>query len=322
MTISNFNTAIVVNQFINPMIIATPVRDMIAAMFADQYSIPFNHGNTLVTVRFQQLPPAVVAIQPEDLVGAPPQQLNRDLITTSLSEYQQAVAITTRFLMQDELPWLAEAAERISVSLREGMDLNYYAAITGSASEYNCRYGVNGDTPTESTTQDYLEIEAALSANSAALVSQIYQGSKQFGTTPVQPAYFVAINNALSPIIAAFQGFTYTANYPIESESRAPSEYGSFNRFRFFRSPNVPVLPKASALGNDVFQSIVGGANAYCGVSLSEEGLQTLYRPPEYGNNPYGIYATIGSRVFWGASITQNTWILNVLSTGGATQVF
>ena len=73
---SNFNTANVINQIIAAKILVTPTRDMIASMFAEPFTTPYNSGAQLVLTRFQQLPPVLTATGG----GAQPPPPQHDLI--------------------------------------------------------------------------------------------------------------------------------------------------------------------------------------------------------------------------------------------------
>jgi N4-gp56 family major capsid protein len=320
MTVSNFNTPNVIQQFLSPLILQTPTRDMIAGMMAQELVLPYNHGNQILVTRFQQLPPAVTAV-PYGSPGPTPLTLKRDVITVALSLYAVGIFFDTRLIMSDELPWLASGASRIAVSIREGQDINFYAAITASASQYKCKYGVNGDNPTEVTLNDFLEVYSALKTASAPMVTEIIPGDLQFNTVPVQECFFALMNPVIAPSLYTMQGFIPTANYPIKESERSPSEFGSVQAFRFWQSSNVPISPNASALGNQVVSTIIGGAKPYGGAYLDGNSMTTLYRPPEF-SNAYGLQVSLSCSLFFGAEVLQNTWIVNMLSTGTATSVF
>jgi N4-gp56 family major capsid protein len=317
---SNFNTANVVNQIIAAKILVTPTRDMIASMFSEPFTTPYNSGAQLVLTRFQQLPPVLTATgggaQPP-----PPQQLIRDIIPIVIQRYCNSVVLDTQLVMQDELPWVAVAAERTAVAMRLGNDLQYYNALRSNASVYNCKYGVNGDTPTEITKTDMLEVYAALVYASAPQVTSILPGHDMFGTAPVNACYVAMINPAIVPTLYQISGFAASGAYPVMSSERSPSEFGFLDFFRYWQSANVPILYQSSSQGNDVAITFCVGAKAYAGAFLDADSIQTIYRDPLFSNQNATL-VTVGCNLYFGCGITQNTWIVQVRSTVNSIGVF
>ena len=115
-------------------------------------------------------------------------------------------------------------------------------------------------------------------------------------------------------------GFSQVGSYPIQSNERAPDEFGSVQNFRMYMSPNVPVSPYSSQLGNTVASTIIMGAKPYAGAFLDGNNLTTLYRPPEY-SNAYGLQVSLSCSLYFGCGVTQETWLVNVLCTGTAQSV-
>lgn len=320
MTTSLANNPAVVNQYISNTILQTPTATLLMGTNSFMQSIPFNSGNQMLNVKFKNLPPALEAIAPSSQ-GPPSNILQRDIFTTALSLYGAAVYFDTRLIEQDELPWLAAGAERLSYSLRQGQDILYASAINGGSSIYGCRYGTNGDTPTEVTVQDFNDEFAALQENNAPYVSETFPGTLQFSSNALSPCYLVYCNPSQSATFLALQGFTPVGNYPIQNSDRAPGELGFFSRFRVFTSSNILPANERSALGNTEANLYVMGAQPYTGVGLDADNLRTLYRPPQFSNN-YGLQVSLGATLFFGASVIQQTWILRTIATGNATFTF
>lgn len=314
MTISTQTTNYVLNNYLSSLIEATAVQDMIALLFAKQLNIPENSGNVLLVTRFENLPPAVEAVQP----GSPSGNvvtLQRTILPTAINLYTQQIYLDTRFVMQDELPWLSAAAERLAVSLREGQDLLTYQALNANASAYSCRFGASADFPTEISGPDMQNVYVALRLAAAPFITQGKAGDLQFNTQPVSASYFALANQMLISSLMAISGFQQAISYPIKSDERSPAEFGSLPPgFRFWTSGNVPFEANASELGSTVLNTFVGGGLPYCGVALGSNSLETIYRPPEY-SNPAGLQVSIAAKAYFGSSVLQDTWILNVRST-------
>jgi len=314
MTISTQNQNYTLNNYLSSVIEATPTQDMNASMFARQLVLPERSGNVILVSRFNQLPPAIEPVQP----GAPTGNvvtLTNEILPTAVNLYTQQIFLDTRFIQQAQLPYLTEAALRLAVSIRTGQDILYYQALQSNASAYNCRYGVNGDSPTEMTALDLQNEFTALKIGAAPFSMQGQEGSLQFNTQPVQNSYFALANHQLIPSLLSVSGFQQTMNYPIQNNERGPAEFGSAPPgFRFWTSANVPIEFNASTLGNVVLNTFVGGGLPYCGVSLGGNALETIYRPPEY-SNAAGLQVSIAAKAYFGSSVLQENWVFNMRST-------
>jgi len=314
MTISTNTQNYPINVYLSSVVEATPTQDMNFSMFARQLDLPERSGNVILVTRFNQLPPAIEPVQPASPSGDVV-TLTNTILPTAVNLYSQSIFIDTRFVQQNQLPILTEAAVRLAVSIRTGQDIMYGLALQNNASAYNCRYGTSSDSPTEISAPDLMNVFTVLKIAACPFAMQGKEGSLQFNTQPVQNSYFALANHQLIPSLTSVAGFQQTMSYPIQNNERGPAEFGSAPPgFRFWTSANVPVELNASAQGNTVLNTFVGGGLPYCGVSLGGNALETIYRPPEY-SNAAGLQISISTKSYFGTSVTQNLWVINIRST-------
>lgn len=197
--------------------------------------------------------------------------------------------------------------------MRQAEDIILRDFLLSAASVYNCRGGVNGDSPTELTVRDLSAIAASLDTANAFKFLTGKQGEDRFGSSPIRSAYFLLCSTELQPTFDAMDKFTSTWNYPNQNDTII-SEYGAVLNMRVFTSSEAAVQRAASMNGNDVFNNMAVARESYGHIDQDGYSSQLLYRPPIF-SGPLALNGTLGVKFAQTQVILQETWLRNVRCT-------
>jgi N4-gp56 family major capsid protein len=224
------------------------------------------------------------------------------------------VILNEQVIIQDQDPVLSWVTERLGVSMRQAEDIILRDFLLSSASVYNCRGGVNGDSPTELTVRDLSSVASALDTANAFKFLSGKQGEDRFGTSPIRSAYFFLTSTEMQPTFDAMDKFTSSWNYPNQNDV-IYSEYGAVLNFRIFTSSESAVQRGASAInGADVFNNMAVARESYAHIDQDGYSSQLLYRPPIF-SGPLALNGTLGVKFAQAQVILQETWLRNVRCT-------
>ncbi len=213
---------------------------------------------------------------------------------------------------------LNECAARLGVSLRQTEDQLTRDMLAATAAAINCVNGVNGDNPTEITSQDISNVVASLLNNNAYTITDNVDGANKFGTQPVRDAYFAMANARLSGDLENVNGFVPKAQYPYPT-SALPSEWGAVRNLRFLLSSIGSFTPNASIVNNqNVYNVFCVGQEAYACIEQDGYSASFIYRPPIY-DGPLALNASVGYKFAEVPRITNDAWVINMRCTSTTT---
>ena len=300
-------------QSLAPGMLSVPTPNFNYISPAEKYSMPRNGGTTMRFLRPVPLQPPVVQLGNSG-IEPPSQVATREILDAAMAFYGTSVILNEQVVIQDQDPVLSWVTERLGVAMRQAEDIILRDFLLSAASVYNCRGGVNGDSPTELTVRDLSAVASALDTANAFKFLSGKQGEDRFGSAPIRSAYFFLTSTELQPTFDAMDKFTSSWNYPNQNDV-IYSEYGAVLNFRIFTSSESAVQRAASAInGADVFNNMAIARESYAHIDQDGYSSQLLYRPPIF-SGPLALNGTLGVKFAQAQSILQETWIRNVRCT-------
>lgn len=168
------------------------------------------------------------------------------------------------------------------------------------------------------------EIRAAvrnLRANHARFITKTVKSDVRWGTQSIEPAFIAVINSDLEGTIRKQFGadFTPVSDYGAGA-TVLQGEFGKVENVRFVSSSIVGKRPNAgAAVGTatnllsdnatnvNLYDIVIFGANAWCGVALKNEFavVPTLVRAKPSESDPLGQRSKAGFKTMQGAIVTQ-----------------
>ena len=307
-----------VQQSFSQKLLSVPVPYMIHKTAAMKKTMPRNGGTTLRMRRYNPLQTAMVPLGNTG-VTPPAQVLTAIDIDATIQFYGTYIQLNEQVTLQNQDPVLNEAAARLGVSLRQTEDQLTRDMLAATAAAINCVNGVNGDNPTEMTSQDISNVIATLLNNNAYTITDNIQGDNKISTTPVRDAYFAMANARLSGDLENVNNFVPKAQYPFPT-SALPSEWGAVRNLRFLLSSIGSFTPNASMLGANVYNVFCVGQEAYACIEQDGYSASFIYRPPIY-DGPLALNASVGYKFAEVPRITNDAWIINMRTTS-TTNIF
>lgn len=206
-----------------------------------------------------------------------------------------------------------EAAARLGVSLRQTEDQLTRDMLAATAGFVNCTGGVNGDNPTEITRSDVDDVVRALLGNNAYTIMDNIEGEDKFGTAPVRDAYLALCSTNMVGDLEDVDGFVHKNQYPAPMNAHR-SEWGAIGNLRFYISSIGSTTTAGSNLGNDVYNIICTGMEAYACIEQDGYSANFIYRPPIY-DGPLALNASVGYKFAEVPRILNDLWVINLRAT-------
>lgn len=301
-----------VQQSFNARLLAIPVANLIYNIAAMKLQMPRNGGNTLRSRRYNLLNPAIVPLGNSG-VTPPGQNLSALDIDGLIQWYGTYVIINEQVTLTLQDPVLNEAVKVLGISLRYTEDQLTRDKLASTASFINCTGGLNGDSPTNITESDIDVVVQALLGNNAHTIADNIEGRDAFGTAPIRSAYFGMMHTDMVSSLQAVNGFVQVNQYPSPMNA-LESEWGAVNSVRFLISSLGSISSNASMLGNNVYNILITGLQAYAYIEQDGMSATFIYRPPMY-SDPLAQNCSAGYKLAACPIITNDLWVINQRAT-------
>jgi len=279
-------------------------------MFAQKRTIPLNSGNQLIFRRYSTLNAATVPLT--DGTTPPGDALSVTDFSTQIEWYGNFVTITdqVQFTVQDRV--LNEATRVLSLQLGLTLDTLIRNMMTATASSVSCTAGVNGNTPTEITTQDIKVAVRALRLGNARLMTKPIMGENRFATSPVRSSYWGFMDVTLQADLEACADFLSSANYPNPVDA-LEAEWGSTNNVRWLLSTNG----FNNGASTPVWNNIILGQEAYGVVKLGSKEAEFIVKPlgSSGTSDPLNQRGSVGYKYPFATRLLNDNWITRLLAT-------
>jgi N4-gp56 family major capsid protein len=246
-------------------------------------------------------------------------------ITATLNQYNVLYGYTdkTFSLYEDDIPKAMTELAGERVGLVHEMAL--FGVLKGCTNKF---YGGTGSS--RATVNGVIsliglrKIARSLAANHAEPISQMVQrieATGMYGTSAVERSFPVFISSDLHPDVRDLPGFVPVARYSSATKAVA-GEFGSCEEFRFISSPElvavqdggaavagtVPALLSTTGTYSDVYQVIVGSADAWGHIGVNVGGKDITALPPGQKDkaDPQGQRGYVGAKFYYNAVILNN----------------
>jgi N4-gp56 family major capsid protein len=148
------------------------------------------------------------------------------------------------------------------------------------------------------------------------------------GTQPIRAAYIGLVHPDTEAVLEQITGYIPVSNYSSAMKAE-DDEVGAYRNIRFFRSTNCKVLPNAGAaigaagqistggVNNDVYATLIIGANAYGVCPLAGNAMQNIIKPlgSSGAADPLNQRATSGWKAITTTKILNDAWMIRIEHT-------
>lgn len=182
--------------------------------------------------------------------------------------------------------------------------------LIATSSQIDCLNGLNGNPITEITVTDLeLAVDYLLGNNGKKMAPNI-EGVNAFGTQPVWAAYWMVVSTDLRSNIKQLGNFSPTAAYPRQM-SVLEAELGACDEVRVVMTSQA----YKSAASAPVYSNLLFAANGYGRIAIDDQSMQMIIKPLGAGEDPLNQRQTMGWKGRLGATILDDSWVINLLST-------
>lgn len=294
--------------------------------FGQSRPIKMRSGNQIKFRRYEALTPATTPLT-EGVTPAGSSLTVTD-VTATLAQYGDYVTVTDMVDMTNQDPVLTEAGEVLGEQGGTTIDqVRRDVLVAGTNVIYTngtTRAGLN----TTITAVALRTAIRALNRQNAKFVRDMVMATTGIGTTPIRPAYIGLVHPDTEAELEQIAGYTPTTAYSSAMKAEE-DEIGAFRNIRFFKSTNGKVFANAGlAIGadgmistggvtNDVYATLIIGANAYGICPLSGQAMVNIIKPLGSGGtaDPLNQRATSGWKATTTTKILNDAWMVRIEHT-------
>lgn len=323
-TLSNIPPAI--QAYYDRNLLERAVPADIHGRFGQSRPIKMRSGNQIKFRRYEALTPATTPLT-EGVTPAGSSLTVTD-VTATLAQYGDYVTVTDMVDMTNQDPVLTEAGDVLGEQGGTTIDqVRRDVLVAGTNVIYTngtTRAGLN----TTITAVALRTAIRALNRQNAKFVRDMVMATTGIGTTPIRPAYIGLVHPDTEAELEQIAGYTPTTAYSSAMKAEE-DEIGAFRNIRFFKSTNAKVFANAGlAIGadgmistggvnNDVYATLIIGANAYGVCPLSGQAMVNIIKPLGSGGtaDPLNQRATSGWKATTTTKILNDAWMVRIEHT-------
>lgn len=300
-----------VNNFYDRTLLERAVPLFIHNRWGQVRDIPRNGGtNTIKFRRYSNLSTATTPLQE----GVTPEgsQLSTTEITAEVEQYGDYITVTDVVDYESEDPVLMEAAGILGDQAGETLDvLTRDVLVAGTSVTYvgqSDRASITSSDKIEAT--EVRKAVRTLKNNKARKLTRMINPTTGIDTTPVNAAYIGICHPDTTYDLEDETGWTPVEKYSSQM-SVMEGEVGKIGEVRFVESPIAKVWEDAGDSNQDVYGTVIFGANAYGVTRISGESLRNIVKPLGSGGSadPLNQRATSGWKATYVAKILNNDFI-------------
>ena len=200
-----------------------------------------------------------------------------------------------------------QAVQILGIQLRTTEDALCREALSSTAGFINCTGGVNGDLPTEPSRADISNIYKILAGNNAKTIASMIPGQNKIGTGPVRNSYIAMAHTDISTSLENIDGFLNVANYP-DQRSIMEAEFGTVGNVRYLLSSAGSIERNASGNGEDVYNALTCGLEAYAIIKQDGYTTRFIHRPAIY-DSALALNDTLAWKMATAIKVTNDQFI-------------
>jgi N4-gp56 family major capsid protein len=294
--------------------------------FGQVRPIKMRSGNQIKFRRYEALPLATTALTE----GATP--AGKDLtvtdVTATLAQYGDFVTVTDMVDMTNQDPVLTEAGTVLGEQGGTTVDaVRRDVLVAGTNVIYS-----NGTTRAGlKAPLDHIALRTAIRAlnrQNAKFVRDMVSATNGVGTQPIRAAYIGLVHPDTEAVLEAITGYIPVSSYSSAMKAE-DDEVGAYRNIRFFRSTNCKVWPNVGlavgtdgqistgGVNNDVYATLIIGANAYGVCPLAGQAMQNIVKPLGSSGtaDPLNQRATSGWKATTTTKILNDAWMIRLEHT-------
>lgn len=268
--------------------LSTPMFNLVHSFGVDLYHADAYLGKTTRMSRFERLNTAGGQLDGSGIDPASEVPVRSD-IDAKMEIFAKSIVVNEQVILWENPKTYSKFTALLGQWMREKEDLLMRDLFASSVTYINCIGGLNSDSPTSLSRNDFNNIETILLNNDARTMLESIDAMDRFSTGPTRDSFVALAHTALTNDLQGVQGVLLKNAYPSQ-EGLRPEEYCSISRFRVFVSSKAAKLPSASNLGATVYTIPMYGLEAAAKIEQNQ------------------YTATIGSRPAWVvSSVAQNS---------------
>lgn len=307
-----------VNNFYDKTLLMRAVPAFIHTRWAQVRNIPRKAGSSTIKFRrYGNLSPATTALTE----GVTPNgsSLSVTDITATVAQYGDFVTITDVLDYESEDPILMETAEILGDQMGDTIDQITRDILCEGTSAF---FQGSGSTQTSHVdTADVIDATVIKKAvrllknNKAKRITRMVNADTGVNTTPINASYIGLVHPDTTYDL---KGLTATGWVPVEkyasTKAIMENEVGAIDEVRFVESVNAKVRSGAGQSSNDVYCTVIFGAEAYGTTRISGEAVKNIVKPLGSAgtDDPLDQRATSGWKITFVAKILNNDFITRI----------
>jgi N4-gp56 family major capsid protein len=327
-TISNLPPAI--QAYYDRNLLERAVPADVHGRFGQVRPIKLRSGNQIKFRRYEALPLVTTPLTE----GATPagNDLTVTDVTATLGQYGSFVTLSDMVDLTNQDPVLTEAGTVLGEQGGTTVDaVRRDVLVAGTNVIYS-----NGTTRAGlKAPLDHIALRTAIRAlnrQNAKFVRDMVSATNGVGTQPIRAAYIGLVHPDTEAVLEAITGYIPVSSYSSAMKAE-DDEVGAYRNVRFFRSTNCKVWPNVGlAIGtdgqistggvnNDVYATLIIGANAYGVCPLAGQAMQNIVKPLGSSGtaDPLNQRATSGWKAITTTKILNDAWMIRIEHTNPAT---
>lgn len=304
-TTSNYGS--MADRWAHRALLQRPKPRCVHNLFGKAFTLPQKNTQTMAFRRQENLNNDPVVLS-EDADPAP-EQVNKFDINVTIQEFGKVVLLSRKVILVVEDDTASETADNLSQTMHTMLDKVTRDVWQSAVPQISCLNGTNGNAITELTMPDVQRAITYLDENDAEKMTPVIQGTLEFGTGPLEPAYWVTAHVKLKPDIRALDAFVPISQYA-RQEPVLQAEFGAIDESRWVTSTLVNV----TSANPPVYSNTFVAQNAYGYVGLDQVSTEMILKP--LGFNDYlNRFQSMGFTAWFNAAILNDAWIVQLLST-------
>lgn len=228
-------------------------------------------------------------------------------IDAKMEIFAKSITVNEQVILWENPKTYSKFTALLGQWMREKEDLLMRDLFSSSVTYLNCTGGLNADSPTAPSKNDFNNIESVLLSNDARTMLEVIEAQDKFSTGPTRDAFIALASTSLTNDLQNVQGVLLKNAYPSQ-EGLRPEEYCQIGRFRVFVSSKAAKKPGASMLGRTVYTIPMYGLEAAAKIEQNQYTAVIGSRPAWVVSNVAqnsGLYA----RFAIARAITNQNWI-------------
>ena len=305
-----------VNVFYDKTLLMRAVPLFIHARWAQVRDIPRKAGTATIKFRrYGNLSAATTALS--EGVTPTGSSLSVTDITATVAQYGDFVTITDVLDYESEDPILMETAEILGDQMGDTIDQITRDILAAGTSAFFAGTGstqtshVNtGDVITDVLIKKAVRL---LKNNKAKKISRMINADTGINTTPINACFIGLVHPNTTYDLKGVTGWVPVEKYA-STKTIMDGEVGAVDEVRFVESPNAKVLTGQGESSNDVYATIIFGAEAYGTTRVSGEAVKNIVKPLGSAgtDDPLDQRATSGWKITFVAKILNNDFITRI----------